>query len=92
MTGWKFSLPARAVLALGITTDYTHVKVYEKDGYLYVDGYYQWLGDDGGRLDEHLPGLFSPPPEGVLIFVAPSLDGITTESRKLIMIMTGILT
>ena len=49
MNGWKFSIPARVVLGLGITTGYTHVKVYEKDGYLYVNG---------DRLDEHLPGLF----------------------------------
>ncbi len=61
MSGWKFSTPARIALALGITTSYTHVKVYEKDGYLYVDGFDRYLSDDGGRLDEHLPGLFFSP-------------------------------
>ena len=61
MSGWKFSIPARIVLGLGITTGYTHVKVYEKGGYLYVNGYYRYLSDDGGRLDEHLPGLFFTP-------------------------------
>lgn len=44
-------------LALGITTNYTHLKVFEKDGYLYV--YTAGVHDnDGARLDEHLPGLF----------------------------------
>ncbi len=73
MSGWKFSLPARVVLSLGITTGYTHVKVYEKDGYLYVNGYYQYLSDDGGRLDEHLPGLFFSPSGMCLDLRGPEL-------------------
>jgi CubicO group peptidase (beta-lactamase class C family) len=56
-SGWKLSAPVRIVLALGITTSYTHIKVYEEDGYLYIDGVGSH-GDNGGRLDEHLPGLF----------------------------------
>jgi hypothetical protein len=38
----------------------THVKVFEKDGYPYVDSYV-YHEDDGGRLDEYLPGLFFTP-------------------------------
>jgi len=53
-SAWKLSTPVRIVLALGITTSYTHLKVYEKDGYLYIK--VQDL--NGHRLDEHLPGLF----------------------------------
>jgi hypothetical protein len=60
MSGWKPSTSLRIALALGLTTNYTHVKVYEKDGYLYVDSA-QDFDDDGGRLDEHLPGLFFTP-------------------------------
>jgi CubicO group peptidase (beta-lactamase class C family) len=53
-SGWKLSTPVRIVLALGITTSYTHIKVYEKDGYLYIK-----VEDlNGHRLDEHLSGLF----------------------------------
>ena len=56
-SGWKLSTSARIVLALGITTKSTHIKVYEKDGYLYV--YTTGIHDnDGDRLDEHLPDLF----------------------------------
>ncbi len=73
MSGWKFSIPARVALALGITTSYTHVKVYEKDGYLYVNGYYLYLSDDGGRLDEHLPGLFFSPSGMCLDLRGPEL-------------------
>jgi CubicO group peptidase (beta-lactamase class C family) len=69
MSGWKFSIPARVVLALGITTSYTHVKVYEKDGYLYVVDH----DDDGGRLDEHLPGLFFTPSGKCLDLRGPEL-------------------
>ncbi|MFC1604808.1 serine hydrolase domain-containing protein, partial [Planctomycetota bacterium] len=60
MSGWKFSTSARLALALGLTTKSFHVKVYEKDGYLYVDSLV-FHDDDGGRLDEHLPGLFFTP-------------------------------
>jgi len=57
MSGWKFSTPSRIALALGLTTKSFHVKVYEKDRYLYVDSIV-FHDNDGGRLDEHLPGLF----------------------------------
>lgn len=30
-SGWKLSTPAKIALVLGITTSYTHIKVYEKD-------------------------------------------------------------
>jgi len=60
MSGWKFSTSARLALALGLTTKSFHVKVFEEDGYLYVDGIV-FHDDDGGRLDEHLPGLFFTP-------------------------------
>ena len=57
MSGWKFDTSLRIALALGLTTKYTHAKVFEKDGYLYVDSHVSHE-DDGGRLDEYLPGLF----------------------------------
>ena len=47
----------RTALGLGITTNYTHLKVFEKDGYLCV--YTAGVDDNGGaRLDEHISGLF----------------------------------
>jgi hypothetical protein len=55
-SGWKPTILMRIALGLGVTTNYTHVKVFEKDGYLYVDSIVR--DDDGARLDEHLPGLF----------------------------------
>jgi len=61
MSGWKLDTAVRIALALGVTDEYTHVKIYEKDGYLYVDSG-AYTGDfDGGRLDEYLPGLFFTP-------------------------------
>jgi CubicO group peptidase (beta-lactamase class C family) len=60
MSGWKFDTSLSTALALGLTTKNTHVKVFEKDGYLYVDSVV-FHDDDGGRLDEHLPGLFFTP-------------------------------
>ncbi len=73
---------------------YTHVKVYEKDGYLYVDSIddHAIHDDDSGRLDRIFRAYFSPRPESVLTFVVPSLPGKTGKLRKLIMILTGILT
>ena len=57
MSGSKPSILMRFALALGITTNYTHLKVFEKDGYLYV--YTAGVHDnDSARLDEHLSGLF----------------------------------
>ncbi len=57
--GWKLDIPIRIALALGLTFDATHLKVFEKDGYLYVNSLESRYSDrDGGRLDEYLPGLF----------------------------------
>ncbi len=58
LSGWKLSVIARIGLGLGVTTDFTHVKVFEEDGYLYVDTHSFDGDEDGGRLNEHLPGLF----------------------------------
>lgn len=82
MSGWKFSIPARIVLGLGITTGYTHVKVYEKDGYLCVNGYHQYLSDDGGQLDEHLPGLFFTPSGLCLDLRGPELRWTNYRIKK----------
>jgi len=60
MSGWKFDTILNVALALGLTTTNLHVKVFEEDGYLYVDSHV-YHDDDGGRLDEHLPGLFFTP-------------------------------
>jgi len=60
MSGWKPSILMRIALGLGLMTEYTHVKVFEKDGYLYVDSIV-FHDDDGGRLDEHLRHLFFTP-------------------------------
>ena len=60
MRGWKFDTIFNIALALGLKNEYTHVKIYEKDGYLYVDSVV-FNDDDGGRLDEYLPGLFFTP-------------------------------
>jgi CubicO group peptidase (beta-lactamase class C family) len=64
MSGWKFDTIVNIALALGLTARNLHVKVFEEDGYLYVDSFV--LGNDavdfdGGRLDEYLPGLFFTP-------------------------------
>ena len=82
MSGWKFSTSARIALALGITTSYTHVKVYEKDGYLYVNGYGRYLSDDGGRLDEHQPGLFFTPSGLCLDLRGPELRWVSYRIKK----------
>jgi hypothetical protein len=49
MSGWKFRTYARVGLALGYSVPELQVKVYEKNGFLEING---------ERLDEHLPGLF----------------------------------
>jgi len=72
MSGWKFGTASRIALALGLTINSTHVKVYEKDGYLYVDSLV-FHDDDGGRLDEHLPGLFFTPTGKCLDLRGPRL-------------------
>ena len=82
MSAWKFSTPARIALALGITTSCTHVKVYEKDGYLYVNGYGRYLSDDGGRLDEHQPGLFFTPSGLCLDLRGPELRWTNYRIKK----------
>jgi len=59
--GWKLGIHIRIALALGLTFDATHLKVFEKDGYLYVNSMGRYIGDsDSGplALDEHVPGLF----------------------------------
>jgi len=72
MSGWKFNISSRIALALGLTNKSLHVKVYEKDGYLYVDSIV-FHDDDGGRLDEHLPGLFFTPTGKCLDLRGPKL-------------------
>ena len=59
-SAWKLDSSARIALALGLTTSTTHVKVFEEGGYLYVDSKV-FHDNDGGRLDEYLPGLFFTP-------------------------------
>ena len=49
MNGWKLRTYARIGLALGYEVPELQIKVYEKNGYLEIDG---------ERLDEYLPGLF----------------------------------
>jgi len=49
MNGWKFETYAQIGLALGYSHPELQAKVYEKNGFLEIDG---------ERLDEHLPGLF----------------------------------
>jgi CubicO group peptidase (beta-lactamase class C family) len=48
-SGWKFHTYASIALALGYLPPEFQVKIYEKNGFLEIDG---------ERLDEHLPGLF----------------------------------
>jgi CubicO group peptidase (beta-lactamase class C family) len=72
MKGYKFEIPAAIALALGVTTGYTHVKICEKDGYLYIDSII-FHDDDGGRLNEYLPGLFFTPSGKCLDLRGPKL-------------------
>ena len=81
MSGWKFSASARLALALGLTTKSFHVKVYEKDGYLYVDSLV-FHDDDGGRLDEYLPGLFFTPTGKCLDLRGPKLTWQNYRIKK----------
>ncbi len=60
INGWKFDTILNIALALGLTHKNLHVKVFEEDGYLHVDSH-KYHDDDGGRLDEYLPGLFFTP-------------------------------
>jgi CubicO group peptidase (beta-lactamase class C family) len=82
MSGWKFSTSARLALALGLTTKSFHVKVYEKDGYLYVDSIV-FHDNDGGRLDEHLPGLFFTPSGKCLDLRGPNLTWQNYRIKKI---------
>jgi CubicO group peptidase (beta-lactamase class C family) len=79
--GWKASTPLRIALALGLTTEYTHVKVFEKDGYLYVDSIV-FHDDDGGRLDEHRSGLFFTPTGKCLDLRGPKLTWQNYRIKK----------
>jgi len=81
MSGWKFSISARIALALGLTIKSTHIKVYEKDGYLYVDSLV-FHDDDGGRLDEYLPGLFFTPSGKCLDLRGPKLTWQNYRIKK----------
>jgi hypothetical protein len=81
MSGWKFSNSARLALALGLTTRSFHVKVFEEDGYLYVDSIV-FHDDDGGRLDEHLPGLFFTPSGKCLDLRGPKLTWQNYRIKK----------
>jgi len=81
MSGWKFSIFARIALILGLTTKYTHVKVFERDGYLYV-GSQVYHDDDGGRLDEYLPGLFFTPSGKCLDLRGPKLTWQNWRIKK----------
>jgi CubicO group peptidase (beta-lactamase class C family) len=82
MSGWKFSTSAKIALALGLTIKTTHVKVFEKDGYLYVDSVV-FHDDDGGRLDEHLPGLFFTPSGKCLDLRGPRLTWQNYRLKKI---------
>ncbi|MHC4436639.1 MAG: serine hydrolase domain-containing protein [Planctomycetota bacterium] len=85
-SGWKLSTSARIALGLGLTTNYTHVKVFEKDGYLYVDSYVGGVvspGDYDGRLDEHLPGLFFTPTGKCLDLRGPKLTWQNYRLKKI---------
>jgi CubicO group peptidase (beta-lactamase class C family) len=81
MSGWKPSILIRIAFGLGLTTNYTHLKVFEKDGYLYVDtaGIYD---KDGSRLDEHLPGLFFTPTGECLDLRGPKLTWRNYRMKK----------
>jgi CubicO group peptidase (beta-lactamase class C family) len=81
MSGWKFSTSSRIALALGLTTKSFHVKVFEKDGYLYVDSLV-FHDDDGGRLDEYLPGLFFTPTGKCLDLRGPKLTWQNYRIKK----------
>jgi CubicO group peptidase (beta-lactamase class C family) len=80
-SGWKPGILMRIALAMGLTTEYTHVKVFEKDGYLYVDSIV-FHDDDGGRLDEHLPGLFFTPTGKCLDLRGPKLTWQNYRIKK----------
>lgn len=81
--GWKLDTAARVLFALGVTNEYTHMKVYEKDGYLYIDSIIIHGSDDGGRLDEYLPGLFFTPTGRCLDLRGPKLTLQNFQIKKI---------
>lgn len=83
MSGYKLNGFVRIALALGVTHEYTHMKVYEKDGYLYVDNMIHHESDDGGRLDEYLPGLFFTPTGRCLDLRGPKLTVQNFQIKKI---------
>jgi len=82
MSGWNFSTSVRLALALGLTHKNLHVKVFEKYGYLYVDSKV-FHDNDGGRLDEHLPGLFFTPTGKCLDLRGPKLTWQNYRIKKI---------
>ena len=62
VSSWKLHTYASIALALGYSVPELQVKVYEKSGFLEIDG---------ERLDEHLPGLFFTNEGECLDFRAP---------------------
>lgn len=81
LSGWKPGFLMKIGLALGLTTEYTHLKVFEKDGYLYVNSVV-FHDDDGGRLNEHLPGLFFTPTGKCLDLRGPKLTWQNYRIKK----------
>jgi CubicO group peptidase (beta-lactamase class C family) len=86
MSDWKFDTIVNIGLALGLTARNLHVKVFEEDGYLYVDSFV--LGNDagdfdGGRLDEYLPGLFFTPSGKCLDLRGPELRWNNYRIKKI---------
>jgi CubicO group peptidase (beta-lactamase class C family) len=79
--GWELGILLRIALGLGITTNYTHLRVFEKDGYLYVDSkvFHDY---DGGRLDEYQPGLFFTPTGKCLDLRGPQLKWVNFRIKK----------
>jgi hypothetical protein len=55
--------------------------VFEKDGYLYVNSLIAH-DDDGGRLDEHLSGLFFTPTGKCLDLRGPNLTWRNCRIKK----------
>ena len=80
-SGFKPGMLMRIVLGLGLTSNATHLKVFEKDGYLYVDSMV-FHDDDGGRLDEHLPGLFFTPSGKCLDLRGPAFTWLNHRMKK----------
>jgi CubicO group peptidase (beta-lactamase class C family) len=81
MNGWKFDTIVNIALVLGLTHKNLHVKVFEEDGYLYVDSHV-YHDDDGGRLDEYLPGLFFTPSGKCLDLRGPKLTWQNWRIKK----------